>query len=119
MMGRIGILVSPGTAVPMGTYHDAAGFVGLGACYDVVSGKRFSVIASESGMLESYGAPETGEFLSDILSAGFVGNTSQSTWTEIALTFYGSQGTVRVKARDVDRRFFLRGVVARVGSFTG
>ena len=93
-VGLVGIVIGPGTAVPMGTDEDTAGQLGAVAGDDIGGVERGAVVALQIGLLRGDGEAETLELGGNPLATEIVGGAVHGAGTEGALLFAVGIGAV-------------------------
>ena len=93
-VGLIGIVIGPGTAVPMGTDEDTAGQLGAVAGDDIGGVERGAVVALQIGLLRGDGEAEALELGGYPLATEIVGGAVHGAGTEGALLFAVGIGAV-------------------------
>ena len=93
-VGLVGIVIGPGTAVPMGADEDAAGQLGAVAGDDIGGVERGAVVALQIGLLRGNGEAEALELGGNPLATEIVGGAVHGAGTEGTLLFAVGIGAV-------------------------
>ena len=118
-IGLVGVVVSPGTAVPVGTEHDALLLLWSVAGYNVVAEQGRAVVALEGGALFGDTHAVVLELGGNPLSTLLVGLAVHGARSEVALLLAEQVGGVGREGGSDGFGDLCGGVVAALGTAAG